>query len=90
MSWSVTAVGKPAKVAEAVAKQIAAVKCSEPEETIKNTLGTAIATALAAFPPGVAAKVEASGSQYVPDTRKPDEKQNTFSVSVQAIYGFVE
>lgn len=90
MSWSVAAIGKPAKVAESVAKQVAAAKCPEPEETIKNTLGAAIATALAAFPPGMAVKVEANGSQYVPDASKPAEAQNTFSVSVLPIYGFVE
>lgn len=90
MSWSVSRVGKPAAVAAALAKDFAAIKCSEPEETIKNSVATAVAAGLAAFPPSLAVKVVASGSQYSPDSTKPNEKQNQLSVVLEPIHGFVE
>lgn len=91
MSWSVNAVGKPAVVAAKIAVDIAKVKCAEPEETIKNKVGSAIAAALAAFPPGLAVRVEAAGSQWAPEpTKKPTEFQNSLSVKLEPLHGFVE
>jgi len=88
MSWSVSVVGKPAAVAAKVAKELAAVKCSEPEEEIKNSVASIVATALGAFPEGAAVKVNASGSQYSPNN--DGKKVNNLSVSIEPLYGFVE
>lgn len=90
MSWSVDVFGRPQAVAAKLATDLANIKCSEPEQSIKGFVGEALASALAAFPPGYAVKVRASGSQYVPDHGKPLEMVNNLSVSVEPMYGFVE
>lgn len=90
MSWSVNAIGKPAAVAAKLAKDFAGIKCTEPEETIKNKVAEAIAVGLAAFPAGMAVRVEASGSQYVPDAGSPAQAQNQLRVELMPLYGFVE
>lgn len=93
MSWSVAAVGKASAVAAKIAKDIAAINCSEPEQTIKNSVGAIVATALAAYPDTYAVTVAASGSQgpgYSPD--KPGVAMgqvNTLQVSISPLYGFV-
>jgi len=90
MSWSVNAVGKPAAVAAKLAKDLANIRCSEPEETIKHSAATAIAAALAVYPPSWAVLVAASGSQHAPDSTKPDELVNGFFFKVEPVYGFIE
>jgi hypothetical protein len=90
MSWAINAVGKPAAVAAKLAKDFASIKCPEPEESIKAKLAEAVALALAAFPPQLAVRVEASGSQYSPNANKPTEFQNNFKIDFSVIYGFVE
>lgn len=87
MSWSLSAVGKSRAVADRVAKSIADSKCSEPEETIKNAVGAALATALAAFPEGMAVKVVASGSQ---SSDGKGNATNSLQVVLEPLYGFVE
>ncbi|TAK86728.1 MAG: hypothetical protein EPO20_06330 [Betaproteobacteria bacterium] len=89
MSWSVAAIGKPSAVAEKLAAQFANIKCSEPEETIKSNVASAIAVALNAFPPSSAVRVEAHGSQST-DLGKPGIATNSLSVKIEPIYGFVE
>lgn len=90
MSWSVAAIGKPAAVAAKLEKDFANIQCLEPEQSIKNAVASAIAAGLAVFPPNAAVRVEASGSQYVPDSRKLGELQNQLSVKLEPLYGFVE
>lgn len=91
MSWSVQAHGKAAAVASRVAIGIAQSKCSEPEETIKNEIGATLAKALAAFPPGMAVKVSASGSQgYLDFSKNPAEAYNSLSVSIEPMHGFLD
>src|ERR1700758_5741504 len=90
MSWSIGAVGKAPAVAAKIAADIARIKCTEPEETIKNTVGDALARALAVMPPNMAVRVDAAGSQYAPDSTKPTEFQNSLSVKLEPLYGFVE
>lgn len=90
MSWSTTAIGKPAAVAAKVKEDIERYKCAEPEESIKNSIGQSIYAALACFPEGTAVRVEASGSQYVPDASKPDAAINTLNVKIEPLYGFIE
>lgn len=93
MSWSVSAVGKASAVAAKIAKDIAATHCSEPEETIKNSVGSIIATTLAAYPDTYAVSVTASGSQgagYSPDKPGVAAGQvNTLQVTISPMYGFV-
>jgi hypothetical protein len=91
MSWSVSAIGKAAAVAEKVASELERSKCSEPEETIKNTVADVVGVALRAFPPNYAVRVNASGSQQTPDFSKaPKEIVNSLNVSIEPIWGFVE
>lgn len=89
MSWSVHRVGKPAAVAATLAKDFAGITCAEPEQTIKNGVAAIVATSLAVFPSAMAVEVKGSGSQYRPDSSK-DEYQNSVSLSITPIYGFVE
>lgn len=90
MSWSVSAIGKPVAVAAKVAKDFAAYKCAEPEETIRQMVGTAIAAALKAYPETHAVKVDASGSQQGGSTGPQATYVNQLSVKIEPIYGFVE
>ena len=90
MSWSVNRTGMPAVVAAWIAKDLAGIKCAEPEETIKNAVAQAVAAGLAAMPRNLVVVVAASGSQYAPDSRKPEEFQNTLFVDMKPLYGFVE
>jgi hypothetical protein len=87
MSWSLQRIGKPAVVAVKVAEDVARIKCSEPEESIKNLIGSAISKALAAFPEGMPVRVEASGSQ---SSSGPDQAANSLSVKIEPIWGFLE
>lgn len=93
MSWSVSAVGRVGAVAQKVEKDIAAIKCSEPEETIKNGIGGIIAHALAAYPQSYAVTVSASGSQSPNyDPSNPGVRSgviNSLNVSISPLYGFV-
>lgn len=89
MSWSVSAVGKPSAVAVKLAAQFSGIKCMEPEETIKNTVASAVAVALKAFPESSAVKVDAYGSQST-DAAKPDFATNQLSVKIEPLWGFCE
>ena len=86
MSWSVSAIGKPAAVAAKVQKDISAYKCVDPEEGVKQAAGAAIAAALGAQNPSSAVKVEASGHQ----SGTGETAVNTLKIEVTPVYGFVE
>ena len=91
MSWSVSAVGKAPAVRKKIADDVAKMSpCSEPEETVKQNLVASIGAALATFPPNTAVRVEASGSQYAPDSKAPTELLNTVSLKIEPIGGFIE
>lgn len=92
MSWNVEAVGRPKAVAVKLAAEFARITCNEPEETIKNTVASAVATALAAFPDGSAVKVKAYGSQSRQEGGSGDLPLavNSLSVSIEPLYGFAE
>jgi hypothetical protein len=95
MSWSVSAQGKPVAVRDAIAKQFAAISCTQPEEDIKESVAESIASALSFYPPDVPVKVIASGSQQDPDWGKKTEENrglriNSLSVSIEPIWGFLE
>jgi hypothetical protein len=89
MSWSVSAIGKASAVAAKLATQFANIKCTEPEETIKNTVASAVAVALKAFPASYVVRVDASGSQSKSHA-DPNAATNQLSVKIDPIYGFVE
>ena len=89
MSWSVQCFGKPAAVRTKVAESFASIRCNEPEQSIANAAASMIDSALAAFPPEYPVKIAAAGSQYQPDAGKP-EIINSLSLSIEAVYGFVE
>lgn len=88
MSWSFSAVGRPAAVAAKAAKELSAFKCAEPEESIKERIMQSIVIACEAMPSDIAVRVEASGSQYVKQTDGP--VVNTASLKIETLYGFVE
>lgn len=93
MSWSVSAVGKPRAVAALLATRLAAVKCSEPEETIKSKVGDIISISLAAFPAGRAVTVEASGSQTIVQAAGASgttEAVNSVNLKISEVFGFIE
>jgi len=77
-------------VAAKLEKDFSNIHCAEPEESIKNSVAAAVAAGLAVFPPTMAVRVEASGSQHAPDSKKPEEKQNQLSVKLEPLFGFVE
>jgi len=92
MSWSVSAVGKPSAVRDAIAKQFTnSGKCSEPEESIRQAAAAIIDKALEAQGDKVALNVSASGSQSADySTAPPTVTSNSLKISVDVIYGFVE
>ncbi len=87
MSWSVSAIGKPAAVAAKLEKDFQQYKCAEPEETIKAKVSEVVAFALAAYPESSAVKVMASGSQ---GTVTDGKATNSLAVYIENIYGFSE
>ena len=93
MSWSVAAIGKPAAALKSLTEQFDRITCTEPEQSIKSLVKTAIEKALAAYPESSAVDVRASGSQsqaYGPDNKLAEGKfTNQLSVEIKPLYGFV-
>ena len=89
MSWSVSAHGKPAAVAEKLAKDFANITYLQKEEAgIKDAAAEVVAKALAANTyKGTSVQVNASGSGSV---HPADGSSQTVSISVQPMHGFVE
>lgn len=94
MSWSFQAVGRASAVIDKARKDLAAIKCSEPEETIKNTALTIVEASLSAMPEASAVKITANGSQstaYGPDNKPVEGKfTNNFNLTIEPLWGFVE
>lgn len=88
MSWSYNGIGKPSAVLEDAQLRLSAVKCSEPEETIKNKVGDILLASLSAFPESSAVQVEAYGSQTVDSTT--GKATNSLHFDIKPLYGFVE
>jgi hypothetical protein len=88
MSWSFYGVGKPPAVLAKARKDLAAVKCMEPEETIKTGVLGILEVSLSNYPADAAVRVRAQGSQNV-DSSKPGAA-NTLTVEIENLYGFVE
>lgn len=90
MSWSVFAVGKAPAVRASIADQFTRFKCSEPEETVKQSVAAAIDAALVAQDPATIVKVTASGSQNFKNYETKSGVSNSCSVAIEPIHGFVE
>lgn len=94
MSWSVSAVGKPAAVSASIERQFASTSCAEPEETVRQAARVVVAAAIAAQRPDCAVQVSASGSMstsYNEDLKTWGAPfTNQLSITVQPLYGFLE
>lgn len=93
MSWSVSRVGKAKAVAVQLAIDLAKIKCSEPEEAIKELFAQQVALALAAYPESSAVAVSASGSQsptYDGSGSPNGGHVNNLNVKIDPLYGFIE
>lgn len=93
MSWSVRAIGKPAAVGAAIAKQFDSCSpCSEPEETVRQGAKAAILKAVEAQDPGLPVSVSAQGSQEATyyDGKWGAPYTIQLSLEVKPLYGFVE
>jgi hypothetical protein len=93
MSWSVSAIGKSQAVNALLADQFGRISCSEPEQTIKNDVATAIARALSYFDENAVVKVSASGSQSAVvhgGCVKEGVFINSLALLIEPQWGFVE
>lgn len=91
MSWNIEAMGKPEAVAAKLAKQFAVNKCSEPEESIRQSVAGIVAAALATFSKGTAVSVRASGSQSSDMVGTAQATHvHSLNVEIKPLYGFVE
>lgn len=87
MSWSVSAIGKPSKVAERLTAEFAKLTyLAKPEDEIAAALGQALIKAAGDTTDVAMIRVEASGSM---STNCGNHTHN-ISVSVTPLYGFVE
>jgi hypothetical protein len=85
MSWSVGSAGKAPEVAAEIAKQFAAWKCQEPEETVRLAAQKAIGEALAAQDQEREVRVSAFGSQSCSNWEAPEAQRkyrNSLSITV--------
>lgn len=95
MSWYIHASGKPIALVDELARQFGNVKCSEPEETIKNNAFALISTALSKFPASAAVRVTAQGSQTTigddgKQTMGAGEAINSLEIKIEPLWRFVE
>lgn len=98
MSWSFSAIGKPMAVLALARKQLGAIKCAEPEETLKGKVLNQIECSLLAMPESSAVRIEASGSQspaYAPNesgqhVAVAGKFTNNLSLKIEPIWGFAE
>lgn len=88
MSWSFSAVGKPAAVALRTRQQIeTGHKCAEPEDTARRNILEVAAAVAESHAAGYLVQVEASGSMYV--LLDQVQTQN-IRLEVKTIHGFLE
>ena len=87
MSWSVSAVGKPKAVAADIESQFQSMSaCTQPEETAKHHVRTAIAILLAYQSDQSPVKVSANGSQGQEGTKFT----NTVNFQFESLHRFLE
>ena len=87
MSWSFNAVGRPSLVLAQARTQFAAIKCAEPEETIKTKALHILEASLLAMPEASAVQIEAHGSQSVSSDGKAS---NQLLFKITPLHGFVD
>jgi len=89
MSWSISGrMGKAAAVRAAVAKEFEqGSKCTEPEETIRQSAAQIIDSALAGQDPQQVVEVSASGHM---STNNGKVASNTLNIAVTPRWGFIE
>lgn len=87
MSWSFSASGRPAAVAEKMRADLGRQPCAEPEESIKSGIVDVLGAALSAYPERSAVTVSASGSQ---GTDADGRHVNSLTVRLEPIWGFIE
>jgi hypothetical protein len=85
VSWSVSRIGKSKVISEKIDNDIRSFKCAEPEESIKNTIGSAIRIASDSYPVDMLIRVIANGSQSVISTN-PIVAVNQLIVSVEPFF----
>lgn len=97
MSWSVSYIGKPRAVAAKAAEDFEKIQTHgfhEPEAEVVEHVAKLIAAALSGYPDDLAVKVASYGSQGDPFHHDPEKRGkfgvNTVSISIEAMYGFVE
>lgn len=90
MSWSFYAIGKPRAVLESARKQLSAIKCAEPEETIKGKFLSMLEASMLVMPDASAVRIEANGSQSARAAGEDGRFTNSFSAKIEPLYGFVE
>lgn len=91
MSWSFYGVGKPAAVLAKARTELERIKCSEPEETIKNKVLDILTASLLAMPAASAVDLKASGSQSMVDYADPSKGvANQLILEIKPLFGFVE
>jgi hypothetical protein len=91
MSWSFYGVGKPGPVLAKARTELERIKCSEPEETIKNKVLDILTASLLAMPPQSAIDIKASGSQSMVDYNDASKGvANNLVIEIKPLYGFVE
>jgi hypothetical protein len=88
MSWSISAIGKAPAVLKEVEEQSAQQKCSEPEETVRQSACHAIKAALAAQGENIVVRLEAYGSQR--EDYQTKVIRNQLTIRVEPIIGFLE
>lgn len=87
MSWSVSAIGKPSKVAERLTADFAKLTyLAKPEDEIAAAIGQALIKAAGDTTDVAAIRIEASGSMG----SNGGNHTHNISISVAPVYGFVE
>lgn len=91
MSWSLVLKGMPQLVRAEAATRLAAIKCPEPEEQIKNAVAAIIDATLAVYPPDQPIALEAAGHQYSPSNPEGGAPfhMNNVVLKLEPIYGFL-
>lgn len=84
MSWSASAAGTPAGVADQIAEIAGSQKCIEPEESIKAGIVAAVRGAISAFPADAMVSVTMSGHQSGPADEN-GKARNTLSVKIEPL-----
>lgn len=91
MSWSVSSFGRAGSVQKQIADQFEkGGKCSEPEESIRQSAKETLDKALGSFDPTLVVEVNAVGSMTYRDWNNKTGVSNSLTISIVPKYGFLE